>query len=108
LQGKEPDMAGQNGRQIHPSTAIGSSRLNLVERFFRDLTGDVVRKGSFTSVMELVRSMETCLVKRNLSPSATYGKRRAGGFWTKSPGRRPSSPQSAPSLSGTKHIANAI
>ncbi len=40
-------------------TPTGSSWLNLVERFFRDLTEDVVREGSFGSVPELVRAMET-------------------------------------------------
>src|SRR5207253_2899743 len=42
-------------------TPTSSSWLNLVERFFRDLTQDVVREGSFGSVQELVRSMETYL-----------------------------------------------
>ena len=31
-------------------TPTSSSWLNLVERFFRDLTEDVVREGSFASV----------------------------------------------------------
>ena len=34
-------------------TPTGSSWLNLVERFFADLTGDVIREGSFRSVPEL-------------------------------------------------------
>jgi hypothetical protein len=42
--------------------------MNLVERFFRDLTQDVVREGSFTSVRELVESIETYLAQRNLAP----------------------------------------
>ena len=32
--------------------------MNLVERFFRDLTEDAVREGSFASVAELVRAIE--------------------------------------------------
>jgi hypothetical protein len=35
-------------------TPTSSSWLNLVERFFADLTGEVIRAGSFTSVKELV------------------------------------------------------
>ncbi len=35
-------------------TPTSSSRLNLVERFFADLTEDVIRSGSFVSVKELV------------------------------------------------------
>ena len=42
--------------------------MNLVERFFRDLTQAVVRAGSFGSVPELVQAMETHLAERNLSP----------------------------------------
>ena len=42
-------------------TPTSSSWLNLVERFFRDLTEDVVREGSFGSVPELVRAIETYL-----------------------------------------------
>jgi transposase len=45
-----------------------SSWMNLVERFFRDLTEDVVREGSFTSVAELVQSISHYLVERNLHP----------------------------------------
>jgi len=49
-------------------TPTSSSWLNLVERFFVDLTNDVVRDGSFTSVRQLVRDIETYLAERNLNP----------------------------------------
>ena len=49
-------------------TPTSSSWLNLVERFFADLTNDVVRDGSFTSVRQLVRDIETYLAERNLNP----------------------------------------
>ena len=49
-------------------TPTSSSWLNLVERFFRDLTEDVVREGSFESVKELVGAMESYLAERNLAP----------------------------------------
>lgn len=49
-------------------TPTGSSWMNLVERFFRDLTVEVVRDGSFQSVRELVADIETYLAQRNLSP----------------------------------------
>lgn len=45
-----------------------SSWMNLVERFFRDLTEDAVREGSFGSVRELVAAIEAYLVERNLNP----------------------------------------
>jgi len=40
-----------------------SSWLNLVERFFADLTGDVIRAGSFASVNELIRDIKTFLAQ---------------------------------------------
>jgi transposase len=49
-------------------TPTGSSWMNLVERFFRDLTVDVVRDGSFTSVRELSDAIESYLAERNLNP----------------------------------------
>lgn len=49
-------------------TPTGSSWLNLVERFFGELTQDVIREGSFTTVRELVKDIEAYLAQRNLNP----------------------------------------
>ena len=49
-------------------TPTGTLWMNLVERFFADLTGDVIRQGSFTSVRELVRDINTYLADRNADP----------------------------------------
>jgi transposase len=49
-------------------TPTSSSWMNLVERFFRDLTEDVVREGSFTHVRELARAIEDYLAQRDLQP----------------------------------------
>lgn len=49
-------------------TPTSSSWLNLVERFFADLTGDVIRAGSFTSVRDLVRDINVYLTQRNAAP----------------------------------------
>jgi hypothetical protein len=45
-------------------TPTSSSWLNLVERFFADLTEDVIRSGSFASVTELVREIKAYLADR--------------------------------------------
>jgi len=58
----------RHGRFHLHFTPTSSSWLNLVERFFRDLTVDVVREGSFGSVTELVRALEQYLAERNLAP----------------------------------------
>ena len=49
-------------------TPTSSSWMNLVERFFRDLTVDVVRECSFTSAHQLATAIMDYLSDRNLSP----------------------------------------
>ena len=49
-------------------TPTSSSWMNLVERFFRDLTVDVVREGSFTGVKALAEAIEGYLADRNINP----------------------------------------
>jgi len=49
-------------------TPTSSSWMNLVERFFADLTADVIRTGSFVSIGELVRDIEAYLNDRNVNP----------------------------------------
>jgi transposase len=49
-------------------TPTSSSWMNLVERFFRQLTDDVVRHGSFASVSELITAINVHLAHHNLSP----------------------------------------
>lgn len=49
-------------------TPTSSSWLNLVERFFRDLSQDVVLPGSFESVQQLKDAIFGYLSERNLAP----------------------------------------
>lgn len=49
-------------------TPTSTSWLNLVERFFGELTQDVIRDGSFASVRELVKDIEAYLAERNANP----------------------------------------
>ena len=49
-------------------TPTSSSWINLVERFFADLTADVIRSGSFASIGELVRDIEAYLSYCNAAP----------------------------------------
>jgi transposase len=60
-----------------------SSWMNLVERFFRDLTEDVVREGSFTSVQELVQSITGYLTERNLTPKRYVWKAKGAEILAK-------------------------
>ena len=49
-------------------TPTGSSWMNLVERFFADLTADCVREGSIASVRELIEVIDEFLAVRNEEP----------------------------------------
>ena len=49
-------------------TPTSTSWLNLVERFFGELTQDVIRDGSFASVRELVKDIKAYLAERNANP----------------------------------------
>jgi transposase len=50
-------------------TPTSASWMNLVERFFRDLTVDVVRDGSFRHVQELCDQILAYLAERNANPT---------------------------------------
>jgi len=49
-------------------TPTGSSWMNLVERFFADITNDLIKEGSFSSLKELERSIEEYMKDRNANP----------------------------------------
>jgi transposase len=49
-------------------TPTSSSWLNLIERFFGELSQDVISEGSFGSVRQLVKHIESYLAERNLNP----------------------------------------
>jgi transposase len=49
-------------------TPTSSSWLNLVERWFRELTGKALRRGSFNSVPALVAAIEEYLQAHNDDP----------------------------------------
>jgi len=52
--------------------------MNLVERFFAELTADMIRSGGFASIGELVRDIKAYLSDRNAAPrSPTLGKPKA-------------------------------
>ena len=55
-------------RVIVHFTPTGSSWMNLVERFFADLTADCVREGSFESVRDLIDAIDEFLAVRNQEP----------------------------------------
>jgi len=64
-------------------TPTGSSWLNLVERFFRDLTEDVVREGSFTGIRQLESAIEGYLIERNMAPTRYVWKAKGAEILAK-------------------------
>ncbi len=69
---KHPEVASWVAKhpRVHMHfTPTSSSWLNLVERFFRQLTDDVVREGSFGSVGELITAIDVHLAHHNLKPT---------------------------------------
>ena len=55
-------------RMVLHFTPPSFSSMNLVERFFRDLTVECVHDGSFSSVAGLIKAMAAYLVDRDLNP----------------------------------------
>lgn len=64
-------------------TPTGSSWMNLVERFFRQLTDDVVREGSFTSIAELTTAINIHLAHHNVNPSVYRWKAEGSAILAK-------------------------
>ena len=62
-----------------------SSWMNLVERFFRNFTQDVVRDGRVASVGELADAIETYMAERDLNPKRYVW--RSGGSPARSSAR---------------------
>ena len=49
-------------------TPTGASWLNLIERFFAEITQERIRRGSFSSVPELIRAIHDYVKARNRDP----------------------------------------
>jgi transposase len=58
----------KHGRFHFHFTPTGSSWLNLVERWLRELTTKRIRRGSFESVRELIRAIDEYINETNKSP----------------------------------------
>jgi transposase len=63
-------------RLVMHFTPTSSSWMNLVERFFRDLSEDAIREGSFGHVRELETAIEQYLAQRNLAPKRYVWKKK--------------------------------
>jgi transposase len=84
-------------------TPTASSWLNLVERFFADLTADVVREGSFESVPALVGAIEGYLAERNLAPKPCRWRAKGADILAKLQRAKKSLETVTSRTSGTAH-----
>ena len=62
-----------------------SSWLNLVERWFREITDKRIRRGSFGSVPELITATTTIWTSTIRTRASSRGPRPRSAFWPKSP-----------------------
>ena len=67
-QAKVKQWLAQHPRFRLHFTPTSSSWLNLVERWFRELTEKRVRRGNFNSVPELIAAIEEYLAMANADP----------------------------------------
>jgi len=66
-------------------TPTSRSWLHLIERFFRDLTEEVIREGSFQRVQELVQTIKIWLAERNRQPQRYIWRAEGAAILEKSP-----------------------
>jgi transposase len=64
-------------------TPTSASWLNMVERFFRDITVNRLRRGVFTSVPELVAAINEYVVQHNVKPKPFIWTKRAADILQK-------------------------
>ncbi|HEY3458219.1 MAG TPA: IS630 family transposase [Bryobacteraceae bacterium] len=73
-------------------TPTGASWLNLVERFFAEITDRRIRRGTFRSVPELVQAIATYIRQRNRTPRAFVWTAKPAGILRKIKKNRSSTP----------------
>ena len=80
---KHPEVAKWLGK--HPRfnmhfTPTSASWLNMVERFFRDITTERLRRCVFTSVSELITAIDEYVVHHNVKPKPFIWTKSARGI----------------------------
>ena len=65
---KVRDWLARHPRWTFHFTPTSASWLNMVERFFRDLTTQQLRRGVFTSVPELIQTIDNYIAEHNQNP----------------------------------------
>jgi transposase len=79
-------------------TPTSASWLNMVERFFRDITTKRIRRGAFSSVAVLVKAIESYIAEHNLDPKPFIWTAKAGDILAKVTRARAALANNAPSV----------
>jgi transposase len=79
-------------------TPTSASWLNMVERFFRDITTKRIRRGVFPSVEALVQAIENYIAEHNLDPKPFIWTAKAGDILAKVTRARAALANDAPSV----------
>lgn len=64
-------------------TPTSASWLNVIERFFRDITVDRLRRGVFTDIPELIAAIDECIAHHNIKPKPFIWKKTAADILQK-------------------------
>lgn len=64
-------------------TPTSSAWLNMVERFFRDITTKRIRRGAFPIVAALVQAIKNYIAEHNLDPKPFIWTAKAGDILAK-------------------------
>ena len=80
----------EHPRFVMHFTAVSASWMNMVERFFRDITTEQLRRGVFTSVADLVAAIDDYIAHHNKIPNPSSGRKTPRTF-----SRRSSRPTAA-------------
>jgi transposase len=89
--------------QRHPRfhmhfTPTSASWLNMVERFFRDITVRRIRRGSFPNVAALIKAIEEYIAQHNRDPKPFIWTAKAGDILAKVTRARAALANNAPSI----------
>lgn len=79
-------------------TPTSSSWLNMVERFFRDITTKRIRNGAFPSVAALVKAIEDYIAEHNLDPKPFIWTAKSGDILAKVTRARAAFANNSPSV----------
>jgi len=81
-------MARHKRFHVH-FTPTSASWLNMIERFFRDLTENRIRRGVFQDIEQLITAIGDYIDRTTTTQSPSSGPPKPQTSWKKSPALKP-------------------